>query len=165
MKLGRSLLRGRIPLSLFGADVDQDRLVDTLGNFNGFHNALDVVSVDRSQISDPHFFKEHSRDHQGFDRLLRAADALYDSRDRIVERIMYPVSELDVSVGSTDLVQITGYSSHIRGNGHIIVVEYYDQVRCQTGDAIERLVCKTSCHSAVSDHRHDRSLLPAQISR
>ena len=80
------------------------------------------MSVDRSEVSDPHLLKEHSGHHQRFDRLFGAADALDDPRNRVVERIVNLVPQLNIAVGRADLAQIAGQSSDIWRNGHIVVV-------------------------------------------
>ncbi len=85
VEAGRLSLRRQVSLSFFCADVNQNRFIDTLGVFNGFHDALYVVPVDGSQIRDPHLFEVHSRDHQRFERLLRAADPLYYAGNRVTE--------------------------------------------------------------------------------
>ena len=122
MKLGGFPLRGKISFSLLGAHMDQDRLVDTLCDFNGFLYIPDIMSVDRSQICDPHLLKEHARNHQGFERLLRAADAFDDTGDRVIKRIMDLVPQLNIAVRRADLAQIAGQPSDVRRNRHVIVI-------------------------------------------
>ena len=68
--------------------MDQNRFIDAFGVLDRFHNALNTVSVDRSEISDPHLLKVHSGNHQRFERLLRAADPLYNARNSVAERIV-----------------------------------------------------------------------------
>ena len=85
VKSGRPPLRGTVSLSLSRAHMDQDCLIDAFRGFNGFHHMLDVVSVDRSEIDDPHLFKEHAGHHQRLQRLLGAADPFYHAGKRFVK--------------------------------------------------------------------------------
>ena len=91
METGGLSLRRQVAFSLLSADVDQNCLIDALSVLYGLDDTLDVVPVDRSEVSDPHLLKVHSRNHQRFERLLRAADSLYYTGNRVIERVVDPV--------------------------------------------------------------------------
>ena len=64
MKTGGVLFRRAVTLSLFRTGMDQDCFIHPFGVLNCPHHIPDVMPVDRSQVSDPHLLKKHSREHE-----------------------------------------------------------------------------------------------------
>ena len=163
VKSGRIFFRRPVSHALFRADMDQDCLVDALCVLDGLDHIPDIVSVDRPQIGDPHLLKEHSGHHQGLERLLGPADPLRHLGERLIERVIHAVTQLYITGRSPDLTEIFGDPADVPGDRHVVVIENDDQIGGQARGIVERLVGKTSCHGAVSDHSDDGLRSTAQL--
>ena len=77
MESGRMTHRRFIALSLLGTDMQQNCTVYLLCFFKCPHQLIDIMSVIRSQIGQPHLFKQHARYKKLLDAVFRLTNTTY----------------------------------------------------------------------------------------
>ena len=78
MKSGGMTLCRQKAFALFRQDMDQYRSVNILRLFKHFDHRVHIVSVNRSEIDDPHILKVHAGNEVGLDPVLCTADLFHD---------------------------------------------------------------------------------------
>src|ERR1700680_1269931 len=130
------------------------------------HQRVDVVTVDRPEVSKPELFEENSWSeerlyallplpHQGANsgkRARRGIDHCSDRRaDAIVERI--PLNR----------GQILRHRPHVWGDRHLVVVENDDEVALGRTRVVEAFVRQPAGQCSIAKNRDDLEVLAIQI--
>ena len=71
------------------------------------HHLSDIMTVHRTQISNPHILKKHSWNNQLLKTVFRAADEFYHLIAvfwHIFERIVYTIPQIQISVRRPDII-------------------------------------------------------------
>ena len=156
VKSGGMALRRQISLALLGQHMNQHGPLHTLGITDHGDHGGDVMTVHRPQISDPHIFKKHPRNHQLFEAALGPADPVDDVVPpfHTLQGIVDPLFQIQIPRGSADIVQIFGHASHVLGDGHIVVVEDHDEIGLQLCGIVQGLVSHSPCEGAIPNDGH-----------
>ena len=162
---GRMTLRRGIAFALLGDGMDHHGPVHSSGFLDHPYQSRNVVPVHRPQVCNAHVLKEHTRNHQLFEAALYPADP----RHHIVapgdtpQSLIDPPFQIQIAVGCTDIVQIFGDTSHILGDGHIVVVEDDNEIGLQLPRIVQRLICHPPRHGPVADDGHHGLVQPLDI--
>ena len=165
MKTGRMPFRRRIALALFGEHMDEHRVLSALCLPDHAHKRCRIVSVHRPQIGHAHILKEHTRDHQLLQAVLRPSDSGHHriSVFGVADGVVNAVLHIQIGVGGTDVVQILGNAAHIFRNGHVVVIQDDNEIGFQPRRIVQRLIGHSPGQGTVSDHGYHRIVLPLQI--
>ena len=121
----RMPLRGAVTLALLRDDMHENGARQTSRLFKDTHQFFDIVPVHRSQIGHAEVLKEHARNKELLDAVLRGPEALdhvlSDAGNR-KERLRDILFQTVVTGGSAYGIQIGGHAAHILGNRHAVVV-------------------------------------------
>ena len=126
------------------------------------------MSFYRSEICNSHIFKKHTRNDQLFDTALRPADLLDqripDLRD-LLKRRCHAFLQPGIKICCPDLCQISGHSSDIFRDRHMIVIQHNNKITVQLGRIIKRLKRHSTRHRTVTDHGNHTIVFSFQVSR
>ena len=159
-------LGGLEAVPLLRGDVDQDRTLVVACRAEGVFQRIEVVTVDRSHITDAEFLEEGVAQPQALDRLFKA---VVDAPQR---RHAQPVAgrlgrRLDAVVAhvSQHTPEPTRQRSDVFRDRHLIVVEDHDELGVGVVQTVERLKRDAVGQRAVTDHGHDMLLTAVTVAR
>ena len=90
-----------------------------------FHHLTHIMTVNRPQICQPHIFKQHSRNEKLLDTAFGFSHGIYQSSPYLrnfLQCLCHAHLHSCISFCSSQCAQISGHTSYISGNGHIIVI-------------------------------------------
>ena len=164
---GRMPLGGSVSLSLLGAHMDDDGVLDVLGLFYRLLHGGDIMPVHGSQIGDPHILEEHPRDYELLHGALYPLKGIHHllspPRHALFQEHLEPGFEVLVAHCSPYALQIFGHAAHILGDRHGVVVQYDDIVRAQLRGVVQPFIGQSARQRSVSYHRDHGIVLFLQI--
>ena len=154
-----------VTLALFRQHVYHNRSVNLFGSLQYIQQAIQIMSVNRSQISKAQLFKNRSRHHQVFYAALQAADSLQHitAEFHIFEPALNIIFNFIIGFACTQLIKIFTHRTHVFGNRHFVIVEHDNHILMQHTGVVQRLKSHTAGHGAVADNSYDIIILTLQI--
>ena len=154
-----------IALAFFRQHVYHNRSVNLLGSLHYIQQALQIMAVNRSQISKAKLFKNRSRHHQVLYAAFQAADSLQHitAEFHIFEPTLNIIFNFVIGFACTQLVQIFTHRAHVFGNRHFVIVEHNNHIFMQHTGVIQRLKSHAASHGAVADNGYDIIILTLQV--
>ena len=154
-----------VALALFRQHVYHNRSVNLFGSLQYIQQAIQIMSVNRSQISKAQLFKNRSRHHQVFYAALQAADSLQHitAEFHIFEPALNIIFNFIIGFACTQLIKIFTHRTHVFGNRHFVIVEHDNHILMQHTGVVQRLKSHTAGHGAVADNSYDIIILTLQI--
>ena len=145
-------------MAFFRDHMDRNR---TGGNFADllkmFDQGRQIVSVDRSDVFEPHLFEEDTGDQQVFCQLLDSPDQMDEMRSerQLPQDILHMRFQAVVASSGNEAGQMRGYGPDAFGNGHLVVVDDQDEVAVEFPDIVQGLEGDTVSERAVSHDGND----------
>ena len=156
VELRRVFLGRTIAPAFHGADVQDDRTIDGLRTAEGVPERAEVVSVDGAHVVEAHIFEHVTGIEPVFQELLDADDA-FDRRvahDRdFFEGILDFVLEEVVSGVRADGREVHRERTHVRRDGHLVVIQDDDEFRVFVARVVEGFIDEAAGEGAVADDR------------
>ncbi len=154
-----------IALALFRQHVYHNRSVNLFGSLQNIQQALQIMTINRSQISKAQLFKNRSRHHQVLYAAFQAADSLQHitAEFHIFEPALNIIFNFVIGFACTQLVQIFTHRAHVFGNRHFVIVEHNNHILMQHTGVIQRFESHTAGHGAVTDNSYDIIILTLQV--
>ena len=166
MKLVRMLLRRFISLTLLCYHMQKHRPVYPPGLSERLAQKRNMMSGNRPQISNSHIFKEHTRYNQLLDTALGLAD-LPDHRiphhRNLVQSFRNPLLKSRIDIRCPKPGKISGHSSHILRDRHIVIIQDDNKVRLQRRRVVESFIGHAAGQRSVPDHGDHTVILPLKI--
>ena len=156
VELIRRLLRRSVSFAFLRQHMQQDRAFDLLSFPESPAQHRKIMARHRSQICDPHVFKEHPRHHKLFDAAFGPADLLdhrISHHRNLMKGIRDPLLQSCVKVRRPKLSKVPGHASHIFRDRHVIIIEDNNKIRLQMSRVVQRLIGHPAGQGPVSDHR------------
>ena len=152
MKGWRIFLSRKIPLSLFGTDMNYHGFLHFWSTFKCTYHLFYIMSVYRSDICYPHIFKQHTRNKKSFDCILCTLDTVskcisYMWFSQLCLNILF---KLRIIGACPDISQIFWHSTYIFRYRHLIVIENDNQIGFQSRRIVECLKCHSSRQCSVT---------------
>ena len=165
MELIWAFLGRLIALALFRQHVYHNRSVNLFGSLQNIQQTLQIVSVNRSQISKAKLFKNRSRHHQVLYAAFQAAYSLQHitAEFHIFEPALNIIFNFVIGFACTQLVQIFTHRAHVFGNRHFVIVEHNNHIFMQHTGVIQRLKSHAAGHGAVADNSYNIIILSLQV--
>ena len=152
--LAAGVLASGKSLSLLGDDVDEARSIELAHHREGLEQRVDVVAIDRAEVSEAELLEQHTGGEEGFhallplphdrsDRTRGAVHELADLRaDPVVERI------------ALDRRQVLVHRADVWRDRHLVVVEDDHDVAIRVARVVETFVREPAAQRAVAEHGH-----------
>jgi hypothetical protein len=163
------LLRGGESLPLRRDDVDQTRARHLTDVAEGLDEIIDIVAVHRPHVAKSELFEQHPRNEHPLHgivgtngKLLHDLAHRAESRravNQLLQLLTHPVVEGARANGGEILVQ----RSHVRRDGHLVVVQHHDHIAVRMTRVVERLEREPARHRAIADDRHHFVLLAEEV--
>ena len=121
----------------------------------GIEHRLDVVTVDRPEVSQPELLEQHARRKEGFDAFLpppHDGSHTGERPRRMIGQLPDLVPQAVVQGIPLDRRQVLGHGANVRRDGHLVVVEHDDQITLGVPRVVQRLVRKPGRQRAVAEH-------------
>ena len=121
--------------------MDEHRLIQILGTRQYLQKLRQTVSVYRSEISKAELFKKHTAalEHRVFDVVFQVSQTLRqpfaDAWDR-TDLIFNKIFRAQISLGSPQRSQMSGYPADIRRDRHTVIVEDHDHLGFGSADIV-----------------------------
>ena len=165
VKLIGAFLGRLVALALFRQHVYHNRSVNLFGSLQNIQQALQIVSVNRSQISKTKLFKNRSRHHQILYAAFQAAYSLQHitAEFHIFEPALNIIFNFIIGFACTQLVKIFAHRTHVFGNRHFVIVEHNNHILMQHTGVVQRLKSHAAGHRAVADNGYDIIILTLQV--
>ena len=165
MELIGAFFRRLVALALFRQHVYHNRSVNLFGSLQYIQQAIQIVSVNRSQISKAKLFKNRSRHHQVLYAALQAADSLQHitAELHILEPALNIIFNFIIGFACTQLIKIFAHRAHVFGNRHFVIVEHNNHILMQHTGIVQRFESHTAGHGAVTDDSYNIIILSLQV--
>ena len=166
MPLGR-ILHGRTEAAALARDHVQDHAaLLVLGHGQSRLQRLEIVTIDRTEIAQPHLLEIAEPDQHTLEEALHAVNRpnqerqTQDAADALDRRL-----EAVVTRARDESAEVKRKRPRRLRDGHLIVVEDDDHLRTRRRAVVERLKARAVRNGGVSDDRNHVLLRPLQIAR
>ena len=162
MEPDRILHRRFIAQPFFRNDVEQDRPLHFQGIFQGGQQMLEVMSVDRSRISEPQLFEKQPRKNRPLGQFFGPACQLLHIRSdvgNLPQQLPGFLPHFGVKLSGEGPVQIGGNGSDVLRDGHLIVVQNDEEIFPQPSGMVQTFQRHAGSHGAIPDDTNDFMLL------
>ena len=153
--MARILFRIVISLAFDGVNMKQNRCTETLGSLQSLTHHSNVMSVNRSHVSESHFFKNCAFVNEIFYRCFEteqsACHAVSDKRNSVKETLK-SCFHSNITFLWTDFSEIFCNRADIFRNWHLIIIENNDKICLWPACVIECLINKSARKRAVTDN-------------
>ena len=155
-------LRWRVPTTLLGDGMNDDRTVELLGLAQGPLDLGDIVTIDRADVLQAQVLEHALRRDDVLDPLLHAVQSLVGrpAQNRsLLEHSPTPVEESLVALGGAQSGQVARHPADRGRIGTLVVVDNDDHLPVgSTCDVVQRLPGHTTGERTVADHGDDMAL-------
>ena len=167
MKLVRTLFGRLIALALLRQHMYHNRSVNLLRCLQYFNQAVNIMTINRSEIGKAQLLKNRGRHHKVLHAALQTTDSLQHicAELHVFQPALNIIFNLIIGLASTQVIQIIAHCADVFGNRHLVVVQHNDHLLMQCACIIQRLERHAACHRAVTDNRYDIIVLALQVTR
>ena len=169
MKRRRVLLRRLKPLTLSRMKMQQPRPLHILDATQRLHQSNHIMPVLRSEIANIHTLKHILLImDKRLDRIVETQQPLLPLVRQPAPSQKLPGSPVTppvVSSRSMQSVQILFHTPHTTIDTHIVVIEHDEQIIRHRRSIVQPLESQAPTHTAITDDRHDMTLLSLPLSR
>ena len=88
---------------------------------------------------------------------------LFTAKWNTAKYIFHGIFQVGIGPGSAQLSEITGHSTDIFGNRHMVIVKHDDEIRLHLRSIIQCFICHSSGQGSVPDDRDHIIILPQDI--
>ncbi len=153
--------------ALHGADVQQDRLVGLFAEFQVGDDGLQVVAVNRAEVTQTEFLEEDAGEEDALGGLLGTVFQRHQflaERHFLQEAVEVLVQPVERGIGD-DAVEVLRDRADVLVNGPFVVVEDDDEALGGLADVVHRLEGHAVGQRGVADQRHDVLVAAGLVSR
>ena len=141
----------REPPSLLRNHVQKTRTFHLFHVAQGLHHQGQIMAVDGSNIVESQFFEQGAGDQHALHVLFPAIHEVTHARHD-TEDILAPLTHAIVETAGKHPRQIIAYRTDRIGDGHVVVIEYHQQIHIQGASMIQRLEGHTRRQGAIANN-------------
>ena len=130
MELVRTLFCRLIALAFFCQHMHHNRSVNLLRCLQYFNQAVNIMTVNRTEIGEAQLFKNRGRHHKVLHAALQTTDSLQHicAKLHVFQPALNIIFNLIIGLASTQVIQIIAHCTDVFGNRHFVVIQYNDHL-------------------------------------
>ena len=155
-------LRRFEPLPLAGDDVQKLWPPQGTHVAEGGDEGVQIVAVHRADVVETQLLEQGAGNHHPLHVLLGPPGQLPQAGGHVVEDALAPFAYGGVEPAREKAGQVVGEPSDVGRDGHLVVVEYHQQIGVHVGRMVEGFEGHAGTDRPVADNRHHPAGLPAR---
>ena len=162
--LVRRFFRGCVAFALLGHNMNEDRPFIRIAHISqNRQQVIEIVAVNRPDIIETQFLEERSAGCHATGIFFSAPRFFLKRFGKHLRDVFREMAEAAIGASGNQACEISTHRAHRRCDGHVIIVQDYNQAAVHGACIVHGLISHARTHSAVANHGDDVVLLALQI--